>query len=112
MKLFFLVTSDRQYSFTLAKQSSSTWSLDSNNAVLTYTDGVKTVSITMICSSADQDEFEVLGEDFVNHYSMRLRSRCACWGGCVGPRPATTTSSTFLFFLLNVFNKNLYFSIL
>ncbi|CAF3196131.1 unnamed protein product [Rotaria socialis] len=89
------LSSDRQYSYKLGTQNISTWSLDANMApVLTYTYGSKTVSITMICSAIDQDEFEISGEYAVDQYSMRLRSRCACWNGCISPQPSTTTSRT------------------
>lgn len=46
----------------------------------------------MICSFNSQDELEVLGENPVNYYSMRLNSRCACWNGCKTPITSTTTS--------------------
>jgi len=101
--IVFLVSSDRQYSYLLAKQNSSKWTIDSNTKpVLTYTYGSKMVFITMICSDIVQDVLDVLGEDYENnHYSMHLRSRCACWGGCVSPRPDTTTSS-MLFFIKTI----------
>ncbi|CAF4522053.1 unnamed protein product [Rotaria sp. Silwood1] len=89
------ISSDRKHSFTLGTQDVSTWTMDSSMApVLTYTYGEKTVSITMICSAVVEDEFEILGEYSVNHYFMRLRSRCACWNGCSSPQPSTTTSRT------------------
>lgn len=97
--IVFLVSSDRQYSYLLAKQNSSKWTIDSNSKpILTYTYGSKMVFITMICSDIAQDVLDVVGEDYENnHYSMHLQSPCACWGGCVSSRPDTTTSSTLFF---------------
>ncbi len=110
--LFLLVSSDRLYSFTLAIQNLSKWSLDSNStAVLTYTFGLKTVSVSMVCSRAVQDEFEILGENPANHYSMRLRSRCACWNGCKTPTPSTTPSRKFFSFLLKLIKLKIQFYI-
>ncbi|CAF2829352.1 unnamed protein product [Rotaria sp. Silwood2] len=89
------ISSDRKHSIILGAQDVSTWTMDSSmTPILTYTYGEKTVSITMICSVVAQDEFEILGEYTVNHYFMRLRSRCACWNGCTTPHPSTTTSRT------------------
>ncbi|CAF1211276.1 unnamed protein product [Rotaria sordida] len=89
------ISSDRKHSFTLGTQGVSTWTLDSDvTPVLTYTYGENTVSITMICSTVVEDEFEILGEYTVNHYSMHLRSRCACWNGCTSPQTSTSTSRT------------------
>ncbi len=50
----------------------------------------------MICTPNLQDEFEVLGENPVNYYSMRLRSRCACWNECKTPVTSTTSARTFI----------------
>jgi hypothetical protein len=98
-----LVTSNRDYSYTLGTQNQSRWTVDSNNRpILTYTYGPKSVSISMICSTTGQDEFEAIGEDIANHYSMRLRSRCACWNGCGSFTPTTTTR---MFFYSNYSNK-------
>ncbi|CAF4066150.1 unnamed protein product [Adineta steineri] len=88
-------TIDQQYSFTLATQNSAKWTVDSNmKPTLTYTYGSKTVSISMICSDNVIDAFEALGEDYVNHYSMRLWSRCACWNGCSNSTPSTTRTTS------------------
>ncbi len=96
-----LVSSDRAYSFKLATQNISRWTIDSTSVpVLTYTHGLKTVSISMICSSDTQDKLEVLAENPANYYSMRLQSRCACWNGCKTHQPSTSTSSMFLFKLI------------
>lgn len=92
------VSTDGMYSFTLGRQNASKWTIDSNaRPVLTYTYGAKTASITMVCSDTDTDQFEIVNEDFGNHYSMLLRSRCACWNRCGLPKPTITTSGTFHF---------------
>ena len=84
----FLATSDRLFSFPLARQNSSRWTIDSSNTpVLTYNYGLKTASIAMICWSLDQHLVEVLQENLANHYSMRLFSHCACWNGCQNLHP-------------------------
>jgi hypothetical protein len=102
----FLVSSDRTYSLTLARQNSSKWTIDSSDTpILTYTNGPSTVSISMICSAANQDLLEVSGEISLQHYAMRLYSHCACWNGCNQPKsttfPATTTASSTCFLLKN-----------
>lgn len=77
-------------------QNVSTWIVESNTIpVLIYQYGSKIVSITMSCSSNNQDEFEVLGNNDTNHFSMRLRSHCACWNGCGTPKSSTTPPSMF-----------------
>lgn len=70
----------------------STWTVDSNgNAVLTYSYGSEVLSVNMECASNGPDELIVLGEGPTNQFSMVLRSRCACWDGCVGPQTSPTT---------------------
>lgn len=106
----FLATSDRLFSFALAIQNSSSWTIDSSNTpVLNYNYGVKTVSIAMICWSLDQHFVEVRQENPANHYSMRLFSHCACWNGCQTPSSTTrTTPSMFsLDFLIQIIHVDL-----
>jgi len=107
----FLVSSDGLYSFTLGTQSLAKWTLESDSTpVLTYTFGSTTVAISMICSLNLQDEFEVLGEYPLNYYSMRLRSRCACWNECKIPITSTTTARTFLSIFKTNQIKSIFFS--
>ncbi|CAF1526013.1 unnamed protein product [Adineta ricciae] len=89
------ISPDRRFSFELARQGSSSWSLDTSyRPTLNYTSGSKTVLITMVCSSADEDSLEVLGETRSNYYTMQLRSRCACWNGCGSRSSPFTTKLT------------------
>lgn len=93
MFFLFIGASNGLYSFSLAIQNQSRWTIDSNNIpVLTYTYNRQTVAISMICTYNSINQFEVLGENPLNYYSMRLRSRCACWNGCRTPEPPTTTA--------------------
>ena len=100
----FLVSSDRTSSLTLAQQSSSSWSVTSlDTPVLTYSFRQSTVSILMMCSTSDEDSLEVSGEISLQHYEMRLYSRCACWNQCGTPRSSvypTITTTTSAYFLL------------
>lgn len=87
------------YSFPLALQNSSQWTIDSSNTpILTYNYGIKTVSISMMCWSLEQHLVEILEENPANHYSMRLFSHCACWNGCK-TSPSTTSTTTRMSFL-------------
>lgn len=48
----------------------------------------------MVCSTTtNQDVLEILGENPLQYYSMRLYSRCACWNGCKTPTPTTVTTA-------------------
>ncbi|UJR21026.1 hypothetical protein I4U23_024126 [Adineta vaga] len=86
------ISSDRKTSYTLGTHNSSFWTLDgSMTPTLTYNSQSKTVTIRMVCSNTNEDTLEILGEQTVNHYSMLLRSRCACWNGCRDPLPPSTT---------------------
>jgi hypothetical protein len=92
----YLVSNDKQLAFTLGIQNASTWMIDpSSGPVLTYRYGTKTVSITMSCSNNVVDALDVVGETTLNHFTMRLRSHCACWNGCATPKLSTTTPSMF-----------------
>nr|ACI90368.1 hypothetical protein [Philodina roseola] len=89
-------SNDRQYSFTLAKQSSSFWNFNTSMTypTLFYTYQMKTVAISMVCSPDQNHDLAVLGETRLNYFQMFLISPCACWNGCEKPVTSSTTEKT------------------
>ncbi|CAF3417866.1 unnamed protein product [Rotaria socialis] len=86
------VSTDGKYSFSIGKQDSAKWNSGGigGSPTVTYTDGPKTLVVTLVCSKDGTDELEALGESSTNNYRMRLTNKCACWDGC-GGGPQTTT---------------------
>ncbi|CAF3522807.1 unnamed protein product [Rotaria socialis] len=89
------VSTDGKYSFSIGKQETAKWNPGGIGGypTVTYTDGPKTLIVTLVCSKNGSDELEALGESSTNNYKMRLTNKCACWDGC-GGGPQTTTKSS------------------
>ncbi|CAM4883261.1 unnamed protein product [Rotaria socialis] len=83
------VSTDGKYSFSIGKQDTAKWNPGGigGSPTVTYTDGPKTLVVTLVCSKAGTDELEALGESSTNNYKMRLTNKCACWDGCGGTPP-------------------------
>ena len=76
---------DGAYYFTIGVQESATWhpgSETDNIPSVTYTHGEKKSVVKLECSTTGEEEFEVLGENPVNHFTFRIKHKCACWNGC------------------------------
>ncbi|CAF1623616.1 unnamed protein product [Rotaria magnacalcarata] len=83
------VSTDGKYSFSIGKQESAKWNPGGigGSPSVTYTDGPKTLVVTLVCAKDGTDELEPLGEATTNNYKMRLTNKCACWDGCGGTPP-------------------------
>jgi len=83
--ILYLVTNDRQETFTLGTQESAWWDAGSDVNSLpsaNYVYGDKKVSVLLQCSNEGNNEFQVFGEDPVNTFKFQLTHKCACWNGC------------------------------
>ncbi len=83
--VFYLVSLDGQFTFTLGTQESASWDAGAGpggTASVSYTSHEKRVTVELECRRSGPDEFEALGEDPINNYKFRLAHKCACWDEC------------------------------
>ena len=82
-----LVSNDMQLQFVLGTQAKAVWSQGAglgSTPSISYSEGLKQVQVSLVCSDSTTPEFEVLGESPINTYKFRLTHKCACWDGCAG----------------------------
>lgn len=80
-----LVALDGLYHFTIGVQDSAIWHPGSETdkaPSVTYTHGEKRSVVELQCSTTGEEDFEVLGEGPINHFTFRITHKCACWNGC------------------------------
>ncbi|CAF1285472.1 unnamed protein product [Adineta steineri] len=90
------VSADGKLSFSLGKQESVKWNPGAGLGSIpsiTYTEGPKVVTVTLVCSTDGSEDFDALGESPTNNYKFRLTHKCACWDGCAHTPPQPTTKS-------------------
>ncbi|CAF1226457.1 unnamed protein product [Adineta steineri] len=91
------VSADGKLSFSLGKQESVKWNPGAGMGSIpsiTYTQGAKVVTVTLVCSTDGTEDFDAMGESPINNYKFRLSHKCACWDGCRHVTPQTSTTST------------------
>ncbi|CAF3734598.1 unnamed protein product [Adineta steineri] len=90
------ISADGKLSFSLGKQESVKWNPGAGMGSIpsiTYTQGAKVVTVTLVCSTDGSEDFDAMGESPINNYKFRLSHKCACWNGCGDVPPQTSTSS-------------------
>ena len=103
--MFYLVSVDGQYSFTIGTQDSAKWAMG-DPPTISYDAGDKHVTVELKCSDSGTSDLEALGEDPTNNYKLRLTSKCACWNGCAGDDHGSgkgLSGGAIFFILLAVF---------
>ena len=81
--MFYLVSEDGLYSFSLGTQDSAKWATG-DPPTISYDTGERHVTVELNCSDGGTSDLEALGEDPPTYYKLRLTSKCACWNGCTG----------------------------
>ena len=81
--MFYLVSEDGLYSFSLGTQDSAKWATG-DPPTISYDAGERHVTVQLKCSDGGTSDLEALGEDPPTYYKLRLTSKCACWNGCTG----------------------------
>lgn len=83
--IFFIVSIDGQYQFTLGTQESANLNTgfgSGSNPAISYSYGTKIVYVELVCSTDFPGNLEAMGEGQIETFFFRLTSKCACPNGC------------------------------